>query len=702
MTDTVKEINKQKNKTIFLSKLNKIVVVITFLLFIAVGTVTAFAVKKIHSSSEDYFAGIVEQTALNTEYEAKLLSLRKELKNEQNKLVDNDKNSKDVPMPDGGVSKDEVSTVNGDLMSENMFNDFSDIVSTQLSQYTGENEISGAVISVNGDYILKNNVIKSDFNNLFKENIKFLYTKPDDILTKLQDGKSGSFWFKDDEGIMLASFRPLKTNDSILLMVVPADKITLNADRTIWLTFLITGILSLVLAILLAYSEKQSGENDELMDKYFFTEPLTGGSNFADFEIEVSEILSEEYGGNFYFTALNIKNFRTINSLYGYEKGDEILKNIFDIISVNLPNESLCVKFNGSGFIIFYDAENSEDIAEQFVIKTKELIDKYNTEVIPNLNESRGSQIVAPIEPEFGIYRVSDFSVPVKQMCERAFAVLKTIEPGKFYAVYNEELNNDFLFEENIDKEMYSAIGENKFKMYLQPEFNIKTGSHTGAEALVRWHHSEKGNLLPGKFIPLFEKKGCIFELDKYMAECACKFLKDRKDNGKELFPISLNVSSITLNNRVFPETILLITQKYEIQPEYIKFEFSKDVYEQNNKTALYIAEKLKSYGFEVSVDGFGPGVGFDVSSVLNPQPYRINFLNEFISESIEDKNTRTLMAGLCTVARKLGIKTCAKNTETEELAKFAHAAGFDTVKGFLYGKPVPSEHYSSAFLNGK
>ena len=698
MIDTVNEINKQKNKTAFLSKLNKIVVVLTFLLFLAVGTVVIFAIGNVHTSAENYFAGIVNQTVANLENEAKIISLSDEIVRLEN-LNKNNADIKTLP---------ENSTVNSPLQNEPHLivntkpDKFSQAVKSQISKYGQTGGISGCVVSLNGDYIFKNNITDTDFNNLFKENIKFLYMKADDVLNKLQEGKPGSFWFKAGKEVYLASFSPFNNGKEMLLMTAPAQTVTLNVDKTVLPVFLITGLLALVLAILLAYSEKQIDETDELMDKYCFTEPLTGGANFADFEIEVSEILNGGYGEQYNFIALNIKNFNILTRLYGKEKSDEILKSIFDIVSVNLSPDSICAKYGESCFIIFYVSENSGNECENFVIKTKELTDRYNEEIIPVLNESRGGQIVTPVEIEFGIYPVSDLSLSVSKMSEFAFATLQNVHPDSFYEICDEKVKDLVLFDEFVDKEMFKSLSEGQFKMYLQPEFEFKSEKYVGAEALVRWVHPEKGVLLPTDFISLFEKKGFVFEIAKYMLEQACKFLNERKENGKALFPISLNVSPVTLNNLVFPETAVLITQKYEISPEFIRFEFAKSVYEMTEKNVFVVAEKLKNNGFEISADGFGPGTGFDVSSVLNPKPYCINFLNEFIVNSVDDVSQRTLMAGICAVARKLGIKTCAKNVETEDLAKFVFAAGFNTVKGFLYGKPVPAEHYSSAFLNNE
>ena len=125
---------------------------------------------------------------------------------------------------------------------------------------------------------------------------------------------------------------------------------------------------------------------------------------------------------------------------------------------------------------------------------------------------------------------------------------------------------------------MHGALEDNHFHMYLQPKFNLQTKELAGAEALVRWIHPEKGLIPPMRFIPLFEKNGFVTELDKCVWKQACEFLSARKKEGAKLFPISVNVSRVHMENDKFIDELILLTRKYGIDPKYLELELIEPV----------------------------------------------------------------------------------------------------------------------------
>ena len=119
----------------------------------------------------------------------------------------------------------------------------------------------------------------------------------------------------------------------------------------------------------------------------------------------------------------------------------------------------------------------------------------------------------------WGVYRITDLSVPAEQMCDRVVLAADSIKGQyhKYFAVYNDTLRDKLLREQAIADDMESALEKGQFDVYLQPKIRLNDGGLSGAEALVRWTHPEKGFISPGEFIPLFEKNGFVTRLDQFV-----------------------------------------------------------------------------------------------------------------------------------------------------------------------------------------
>ena len=118
---------------------------------------------------------------------------------------------------------------------------------------------------------------------------------------------------------------------------------------------------------------------------------------------------------------------------------------------------------------------------------------------------------------------------------------------------------------------MQAALDGRQFAVYFQPKFSLATESACGAEALVRWIHPVKGVVLPGDFIPVFESNGFISKLDCYVWEETCRMLRDWAKAGKNPFPVSVNISRVSLYNPHLSELMRRLVKKYEIPPSLLQ-----------------------------------------------------------------------------------------------------------------------------------
>ena len=178
---------------------------------------------------------------------------------------------------------------------------------------------------------------------------------------------------------------------------------------------------------------------------------------------------------------------------------------------------------------------------------------------------------------KWGIYPVTDRTLPVEHMCDRALLAARSIrgQYGKHFARYDDALRSPLLREQAITDSMEAALAQDQFQIYLQPKYNIKDDRLAGAEALVRWQHPEWGLLLPSEFIPLFEKNGFITKLDQYVWNKVCSVLQAWSGAGGVPLSISVNVSRADVYQADLIELLTATLEAYGLPASSLHLEIT-------------------------------------------------------------------------------------------------------------------------------
>lgn len=326
-------------------------------------------------------------------------------------------------------------------------------------------------------------------------------------------------------------------------------------------------------------------------------DPLTEIYSKNKFFSASKALLKDNPDKQFAFLRLDIDRFKLINSFFGTAYGDRLLKRVAKRIRDFAKTTECCTfgRIDADVFGIFTPYQGKEETVkqiEQAVEDMKKLSASYNIMIV------------------YGVYVVTDRSLPISFMCDRAALAAKTVKGHymKSYAFYDDKMRLSIENEQNIINEMSDALENHEFVPYYQPKYDVKTNKPVGAEALARWIHPTKGFISPGVFIPIFEKNGFISKLDFYIWECVCKQLKEWKDKGVPLFPVSVNVSRVNLYNPNLSKIIIELTKKYDVDPKYFNIEITESVYTDDNVMIDDITSQLRNNGFTILMDDFGSG----------------------------------------------------------------------------------------------
>ena len=422
-------------------------------------------------------------------------------------------------------------------------------------------------------------------------------------------------------------------------------------------------------------SVNQGKLNGVVVDYLATYDELTGIYNKQAFYAKTKEMLLDNPDKNFDLLRINIERFKVLNDLFGESTGDKLLRYIGKFLKeINLP---LCVsgRLYADNFVVCYEAGKGDSrrmintlqmVADSFAINNRTIL-------------------------SFGLYRIDDKTLPVSVMCDRANMALWKAK-GNFknpYCEYDEKMRQQVLKEQKIINAMERAIQNKEFTLYLQPKYDIEKGTIIGAEALVRWISLENGFISPGDFIPVFENNGFVYEVDKFIWEESCRYLRKWLDEGREVHPISVNVSRIDLYTPKLVQHLVDLREKYQLPSQYLELEITESAYTEDPEQIITITRQLREAGFVILMDDFGTGY----SSLNMLKDIQIDVLKldmGFLKSSDHSAKGGNILTAILKMAESLKMQTIAEGVETKEQVEFLKSIGCRYVQGFYYSKPLP------------
>lgn len=579
-----------------------------------------------------------------------------------------------------------------------------DIFKTILDVNNFNNTAFSHIVRSNGEYVLRSDNPAIDiFQNFFDQPETFISTRKETLRKNFSNKQAGIFWAYLDNQLWVAAYTPVTFNDWLIILYVPAGILALSVIEAILFTIGIMLAISCLLFLILKRIEFLQKQSYEKMIQIAFYDEVTGGYNKAKFIIEAQNVLKNVSSSDKYALVLmDIAKFKVINELYGFDKANIILRDVYNIIKQNLPKNSLLARSYAATYI-FIIKYNDENNINSVVDKIHQEIENYNNNEMNRLKETQ-NKAVAKLVPLFGVYLINDVTVPIYIMCDRVGLAKRTIanDINKYISYYDDNLRKQLLSEKNIEDEMHSALANNQFVMYLQPKYDMKTLKVAGSEALVRWIHPTRGFIPPGDFIPLFEKNGFVLNVDRYMWESACKAIKSWIDRGYNPVPISVNVSRLHLSNEFFIDDLKNLINKYKIPPELLELELTESASFEDFDKFIDTVNELKKQGFSIAMDDFGSG--YSSLNMLRQIPCDILKLDRgFINDTTTDERGKIVVKHVLSMAKNLSLKTVSEGIETVEQAQFLTDSGCDIAQGFLYAKPMPLEEFEKiAFTDNK
>ena len=413
------------------------------------------------------------------------------------------------------------------------------------------------------------------------------------------------------------------------------------------------------------------------MVNLFQYDRLTGLFSREFFYEKVRERLREDPEGEYSIVCSNIVNFKLYNDSFGVAEGDRLLRETADAMRRAVEPSGICGRFGADRFICLQESGKEARDRAAFDADQMEF--------------GKGRNVVM----KWGVYEITDRSVPVEQMCDRANLAVDSIKNqyNCHFAVYDDVLRGKLLREHAITEAMETALNEGQFVVYYQPKYSLNNDCMAGAEALVRWVHPELGFLSPGEFIPLFEKNGFITRLDRYVWENVCATLRLWREKGYPQLSVSVNVSRADVYHTDLADTLLGIVRKYDVEPAQLHLELTESAYTENPAQILSTVEHLRELGFIIEMDDFGSG--YSSLNMLNQMKLDILKLDmKFIRSETSKPMEQGILRFIVGLARWLNLSVVAEGVETREQLERLREIGCDYVQGYFFARPMPAGEF--------
>ena len=377
---------------------------------------------------------------------------------------------------------------------------------------------------------------------------------------------------------------------------------------------------------------------------------------------------------------MDIDNFKSFNKLYGYQKGDKLLRQIADELK-DVFGDGVVAHCNEDHYAVMCYREHLKEQIEDLLKRVTAL--------------SKKSSLLLNI----GVYDLNDQDIlilDIDQMLDHARMACSSIKDNYDVSVgyYHEELGQKVLRDQYVLSHLREAISMNWIKVYYQPIASAAENRIVEMEALARWEDPTYGFLTPDQFIPLLEKRHLIHYMDTCIVEQVARNYRVAVDQGLSVCPVSVNLSRLDFEDCDIVEEIEAIRRDYDMPKDMLHIEITESAVNEKDTVLTEGIARFIREGYQIWMDDFGSGY----SSLNVLKDYRfgvIKFDMQFLRDfqiPAKAERTRKILEAMIPMVRSLGMMTLTEGVETVEEARYLKSIGCQMLQGYYISKPRPIE----------
>ncbi len=409
---------------------------------------------------------------------------------------------------------------------------------------------------------------------------------------------------------------------------------------------------------------------------------LTGIPNRLLFNDRLDRALQRADRGDspFALLYLDLDGFKAVNDAYGHDMGDKLVQGIAERLSQCIRRTDSVARIGGDEFTVLLEKTTSTN---DTVIIAQKIIDVITEPFDINGQQLRvGSSIGIAVYPEAG----RDASTLIKH-ADMAMYEAKAMQ-GSNYRFFTAKMNSEAVDQSRLDLELRAAISNDEFSLFFQPRVSLRTGKIVGVEALLRWHHPERGVLLPGEFIQTAKQLGLLEPIGYWVLNRLCLDIAKMDEMKIPPLRVSLNVAHDQFMAPNFVSTVESILSSMNVNASRFEFELAESAVVANLDDIADDMILLEKQGVRFALDGFGTGY----SSLPQLQKLPITTLKldkSYVQKVTSDPDCASIVRAMIYMAHGLELTVVGEGVETEEQKTFLVENRCDHLQGFFYSEPL-------------
>lgn len=461
-------------------------------------------------------------------------------------------------------------------------------------------------------------------------------------------------------------------------------------ELSVWVCAVTLVILGIMLVVSMVDSQLRTSRladnlhqlNCQLEHQVHF-DALTGLANRTQIDACLQACLqhSKLHQHQFALVFIDLDRFKVVNDTWGHHIGDQLLIASTQRIYSCLDDTMTLARLGGDEFILLVPDCNKEDITALLTRIAAAIGDPFTLfGYTIRVSLSAGSSIY----PEHG-------STLHELKVKADMAMYHVKQAGRNgWAIYSPEMEAIADTPPTFLQELSQALEHDQFELWYQPKYTAGDHSLTGFEALLRWHHPERGMLLPTEFLPALEETGLIIPVGKWVIQQACQQLHQWKLQGHAEWTLAVNLSHCQFEQHDIVDVVCSALAQYQLSPAYLTLELTESAALKNLKRSAEVLNAFSALGITVSIDDFGTGYS-NILMLKSLPAQELKIDRVFVKDISENSKNTKIVSTIIDIAHSMNMQVVAEGIETQEQEMLLTQMGCGVLQGFLFAKPLPA-----------
>ncbi|HEX3138712.1 MAG TPA: EAL domain-containing protein, partial [Rhizobacter sp.] len=412
------------------------------------------------------------------------------------------------------------------------------------------------------------------------------------------------------------------------------------------------------------------------------TDQLTSLPNRSMFEesLQLAVIRADRQQHRLGLLFINVDGLKALNESFGQSTGDRALCEVAKRLRGCVGRADVVARSGGDEFLVLLEGNPSSQDASH-------LADR----VLGSMNAlCRVEDHEVTLSCSIGIAMYPTHGA-VSKLIAHASAAMREAKHsgGASHRFFEDRMVAGAREQIELLQDLRRAIAQRELELYYQPKIHAPSGQITGAEALMRWKHPQRGMIGPHIFIPLAERFGLINALGNWLIEDVCRQIQLWQNEGLRM-RVSINLSVHQLRQSDLVARIVDALRRNHVEPSLLTCEITESAAMDDTRVTLQVIERLSAAGVHLSIDDFGTGYS-SLSYLRQLAAEELKIDRSFVLDLETSADARAIVDAVIKLAQALGLKVVAEGVETEQQQEILRTLGCNELQGYLFAKPMPA-----------